>query len=361
MKVFYSLFFVNMLVQVVVFVPTMLINERFEGSVMAIFAGVLVGTVLLVLFVRSIGAFPGQTLPDILAATSRWFHLPFLALLCVTWFSAGLISLLSINNMAIRFINVSFQGPAMILVFSIFILWIMLFLGTPQILALVSVVLILNLPLIGIIFYQATRNEYIMWSSVLEVGTYWAILPSYKAITASSFMFTGYTNLVVFNKLIHKPVALGKLWIVPIIALLNLLTSVAVPIGLHGADGVNDYMFPWVVTADSLQIQYGPIERLISVFLLLYVSISTISILIHWHVCHQLFLSMFKPNPRKPRKQTYLTYGLLLSFLVTTYLVEKNTREYEIFRFAEHWMMLRLPAEILLVMTLVFMARRRKA
>ncbi|SDC85512.1 hypothetical protein SAMN02799630_01520 [Paenibacillus sp. UNCCL117] len=363
MNVFYSLFFINLLVQVIVFVPTMLISERFEGSVMAIPAGVLIGTSLLLIFVRSMNAFPGKTLPEILSAAPRWFRAPFLIGMSFIWFSAGMISLLSINNIAIRFINVSLQGPAMILIISIFVAWIMFFHKSEQIIALVSVIFVLNLPLIGVILYQAVTSEYMMWSSILEVGTHWTEFPSYQAITASTFMFTGYTNLVVFNKLLTKPIQLKKLWPVSIIGLVNLLTSFLIPIGLLGADGVDDFVFPWVVTADSLQVQYGPIERLISVFLLLYISITTLSILIHWHVSHQLLLSFIKGKGKRgqQRRMKYATIIILAAFIMTAYLLEKNTREHEIFRLAELWMNIRLPAEFILVLTIFRMARRKRA
>ena len=42
-----------------------------------------------------------------------------------------------------------------------------------------------------------------------------------------------------------------------------------VPIGFHGTVGVEDYVYLWSMTADSMMTEYGFINRVLFVFLLL--------------------------------------------------------------------------------------------
>lgn len=63
---FLYLLFINMIVNVIVFVPRTLINERFEGAVMAIIIGIPFTIILLYFYTNALVKFPGKGLPEIL-------------------------------------------------------------------------------------------------------------------------------------------------------------------------------------------------------------------------------------------------------------------------------------------------------
>ncbi|WP_281887673.1 hypothetical protein [Paenibacillus sp. YYML68] len=360
MRVFINLFFVNVLVQVIVFVPSILLQERFTGGFLAIPGGIIVGTALVLLFVWSMNQFPGQGLPEMMQHTSAWYRIPLLLFMALMWFSAGLITMISITDITIRFINVETPGTSMIVTLTLFISIILFIHRSEHVISFVEVVLVFSMPLIFIIFFQALRNENLQWPAIMEVATHIQHLPSYQAIAASSYMFTGYTNLIIFNRLNSKPIPMKWLWFAPVLGIVNLLTSFCIPVGLHGADGVTDYTYPWVITADSLRIEYGPIERLTSIFLLLYIGVSTISILIHWHVMLQLLYAVFRTQDPKSLQHRRLTVVTLALLTVAAYFTEKSVRAYYIFDIAEVWMQIRLGAEFILVGVVLYLAMRRK-
>lgn len=347
-----------MLVNVFLYVPNILIQERFEGSVMGIILGFFIGCTLLFIFTASINKFEDRGIPEILEVVPKWFRVFFLLFFSVMWFGAGAISLLAFNNVTIRFVNPDISGVNMVSVFAIFIILLLVRLKSDSLLYTMEIVFITNIPLIAIILFQAYTNNYISWDSVKEVGTHFWEVPSLNVLAASTFVFSGYTNLIIFKRVIKEKIIMKRLWFVPILGSINLFTTFFIPIGIWGADGVGDLTFPWVTTADTLSIEFGPIERVLTLFIFLYVGISMISVAIHWHVAYEIIKSMFKlDNERFNQIFHWIVLGL---FLCAVLLLEQNLREKEIFTFGQLWLNVRLPGEVFLVIFMFFLARRKK-
>ncbi len=347
-----------MLVNVFLYVPNILIQERFEGSVMGLVLGLLIGCTLLFIFTASINKFEDRGIPEILEVVPKWFRVFFLSFFSLMWFAAGAISLLAFNNVTIRFMNPDISGVNMITVFTIFIILLLVRLKSDSLLYTMEIVFITNIPLIAIIMIQAYTNNYISWDSIREVGTHFWEVPSLNVLAASTFVFSGYTNLIIFKRVIKEKIKLKRLWFVPILGSINLFTTFFIPIGFWGAEGVGDLTFPWVSTADALSIEYGPIERVITLFIFLYVGISMISVAIHWHVAFEIIKSMVKlDNERSKLVVHWLILGL---FLCSVLLLEQYLREKDIFVFGQLWLNVRLPGEVFLVLFMFFLARRKK-
>jgi spore germination protein KB len=67
----------NMLVNVIVFIPHMLIEQRFDGMVQSILWGIPIGVAFIYLFMKSLSKFPGKDLPRKLCRRSVPNGLPF--------------------------------------------------------------------------------------------------------------------------------------------------------------------------------------------------------------------------------------------------------------------------------------------
>jgi hypothetical protein len=358
-RYFYYLIINNMLINVFMYVPSILIRERFNGAVSALPLGTLIGTVLLIVFMYSINQFQGEGIPEILAKTPKWARWGILSYFSLMWFLAGTISLLAFNNMIIRFVNPDIQGINMISLFALWLIIVLAHVHTDKILYALEIILVLNIPFILLFVYKAYSNEYLTLNSILEVATYFYEIPTWSSLAASSFVFSGYANLVIFNRVFKERINLKLLWLVPILGMLNLFTSVFIPIGTWGADGVGDLNFPWVLTADALRIEFGPIERMTTLFVLLYVSISLISVIINWHVALEMIKS-FRKIKTSDRKRSYFDWTVLAIFGLTVVGLEKFLRENHIFLLGEYWLYIRLPSEVFLVMIIFFLARRKR-
>jgi len=184
----------NMMVNLFVFIPTILIEARFQGAVLAVPIAIILGTVFLFVFVHSNNKSPEKGIPEILLLTPKWFRMVFLSFLASMWFLAGSISLLAFNNVAIRFLNPDIPGVYLITAFAVCVYIIISLLNTAQILYALEIILILNFPLLIMIVSQAYLNDYISWTSVLEVSGHFSEFPSYGVIAAATFIFSQIKN-----------------------------------------------------------------------------------------------------------------------------------------------------------------------
>ncbi|KAA0547396.1 GerAB/ArcD/ProY family transporter [Bacillus sp. BGMRC 2118] len=347
-----------MMVNLFVFIPTILIEARFQGAVMAVPIAIIIGSTFLFVYVHANNKFPEKGMPEILALTPKWFRVLFLSFLASMWFLAGSISLLAFNNVAIRFLNPDIQGVYLITAFAVCVYIIISLLNTAQILYALEIILILNFPLLIMFVSQAYLNDYISWSSVLEVSGNFSEIPSYGVLAAATFIFSGYANMTIFSRVFKEKIKLRTMWVLPVLGALTLFTTLFIPIGFWGADGVGDLSFPWVSTADTLRIEYGPIERLISIFLLLYISISLMSVIVHWHVSFEMIKSIM-PGKEKEKRRRLVERVMLISFILVTIVLEMNLREEGILTIGKYWLNLRFPSEAVLVITMFLLARRK--
>src|SRR5690606_25978122 len=117
---------------------------------------------------------------------------------------------------------------------------------------------------------KALLNEYFNWDAVLQVGTHLFTMPNYESIAAATFIFTGYTNLIMFSRIFEQN-KIKYAWMISFVGLFVLLTSFLIPIGYQGTQGVENHIYPWFSTADSIRIELFVIERMLYVFYLIYI------------------------------------------------------------------------------------------
>ncbi len=352
-----------MLANVIAFVPRILLDKRFDGAVMSLLAALPISLVLMGLMIRSMQAFPQRGLPEILQDyLSPWLVHIFMGFFGIMWYAAGAVTLYYFADVSVRFIN-----PEMSTVQTMFlyctVLVFLIQLQSRKVLYLLEILIILQVPFILFIMVKASFNQYVLWDSMLEAATYIFHPPHIVALSAATYMFTGYLNIVVFNRVFEKPASMRLLWIVGPVGMLNLLTTYFIPIGMHGMDSVGELVYKWFTTADAIRLQYGFVERLIFVFLLLYLTISLLSTLVHWHVSLQMFKSWFFVDSNKSKKSKKLSWYFAAVFGAGGIALAYWMNEQTMLTVSIWFLVLRLASEMTIVFFLYYLSvrERRKA
>ncbi|AZU61772.1 hypothetical protein [Neobacillus mesonae] len=347
------LILINMLINVIMFVPKILLEYRYNGAVMGVLIAIPIGFGLNIMFTKAITKFPEKGFPEIFAAAvgKRWLITLLFGIISLTTFSAGLISLLGFVDILRRFVN-----PEMpfLFIISIFLFGILLIIRFPtdRVMYLLEIVLFLNTPLIVFIIFKAFTSEYLVWDSILEVGTHLFAMPSLRSIAAAVYVFSGYTNLLIFNRIIKGKLKAWNFFVVIFMGLFNLFTTFFIPIGFHGADGAQEYLHPWISTADSLRLVYSPIERVIFIFLIFYMGITLMSVSVYWHVAYELLKGTYKKSIKKDwiMLSVFACCAIAGAIFFNTLLLDRITN---------YWMIVRFSLEIIVVGGFFFWARRK--
>jgi hypothetical protein len=359
-RYFYYLIFVNMLVNVVAYVPRLLIRDRFHGSIMAVPIAVLIGGGMMLIFSRLMRHFPEQDLAQIYKSVyPGWLAKSMLLLIVIVWLTAGMFQLLVYSEFTLRFINPDIPEKILYLLFGSVVLYAARN-KTESILYQLEITLVLSTPLIGFILIKALVNESMRWDSVFTVLQAYGKAPQISSIAATSYLFSGYANLVVFNR-VFPSLPIKWLWLMIPLGFLITGSSFLIPIGYLGADGVSDYVFAWMSASDSMRVEFGFIERVMFIFYGLYGLITFVSMIIHWHVALELGKSVFFKG-KAGRKQDYIMIGsLVVLLIVLVYGWGGSLSDNRTFHFGEMWLNIRLGLELLLLLTIWIAARRKRA
>ncbi|WP_255286722.1 hypothetical protein [Bacillus sp. AFS076308] len=236
------LIFLNMIINVIIFVPKILIRYRYEGAVMATILSIPIGVALTYFYSTAITKFSEQGLPEILDNTKhRWLKILHLGCVQLLWFSAGLLTLVGFIDILARFVNPEMPKFLLLLIY-LAAIFLIIQMPTERVMYLLEIVLFLNTPLILFIIFKAYTNEFLNWDSILEVGTHIFKWPSLKAFAAATYCFSGYGNLIIFNRVIKGKLKVWNFIIITVLGLINAFTTFLIPIGFHGSDGAQQYL-----------------------------------------------------------------------------------------------------------------------
>lgn len=355
----YYLVFLNMLVNVVVFVPEILIRDRFNGALMSVFIAVPISTALLFWFGKSLVQFPKQGLPEIFGRyLPKWLSIGLLLFFAAMWFLTGMILLLDYTKITKDFISPDVSKVTLIGLFLVLVC-LAARLKSSTLLHATEILLLLTAPIILFILGKSVMNEDMSWDAIFEIGTNVLQTPTVDSLAAATFVFTGYTNMIIFHRVFGNEFRFRHLGIIASFGFLILLTSFLIPVGFHGTYGANRYTFPWVATADSMRIEMFVVERVVFLFILIYTIIVLVAAIIHWHISLELFKSVFSGGSGE-KKSFRVTWIVLIMFAAVTMVLEIYLNGYQIFNAGSLWLKIRFFGELLLVTILVYAARRKK-
>ncbi|AWB43594.1 hypothetical protein DCC85_04715 [Paenibacillus sp. CAA11] len=356
-RYFFFLFLINAVINVVNYVPRILIAYRFKGALMSIVISVIIGTLIIFTATKLYSRFPKKGLPEIYhSCMSKPLAGILLLLAGALWYMAGLITLISFVDISIRYISPDISR-----------LWIMIGflvavalssrLSSESVLYGLEITMLLTLPFILYILLKMLINPAFNWDAVMQVGTYFMHKPSFPSITAATFIFSGYANLVIFNRVFH-PIKRYRVWLLGVLGLIILLISMLVPIGYLGTIDVERHVFTWFSAADSVRIGLFIVERMIFLFYFIYLVLSLVSVIIHWHVCLELLKGIGSVKKKKEGPQMKDWGYIILFSLVALFML--SLEQFSINLLGMWFLNIRFYGEIIIISSLFYCYQRNR-
>ncbi|MCP8969475.1 GerAB/ArcD/ProY family transporter [Ectobacillus ponti] len=359
-RYFLYLIMLNMLTNVVAYVPHMLLEERLSGSVLSMLIAVPIGLLFSYIFYKTMSKFPGETYPQIVKRhMPGWLVTVYVLFVSLMWFAAGLLTLQAFSHLSERFIDPEINPGYLIGIYLVVVCFGAV-MKSDRILYALELVMIFCVPLVLLIFFKAYANEYMSWDAVLESLSHYREPPSWNGVAAASYTMLGISNLAVFNRILKGKIT-WKYWLlIGVGGMVNLFTTMYIPIGVNGVEGIQDYVYPWIMTADALRMEYGFIERVLFVFLLLYLAMSLVYVSILWHVSIELGKEVLPGQKLKWKGMPVVPGIFLLAFCSISISLALKVDEYLIYNIGRIYLQALLPINILAAGLMIWIVWREK-
>lgn len=359
----FYLIIINMLTNMVSITPRILIAGSYSGTILSLVLALIFGITLTYFLIILFSRFPGQGLPEILQAHSpKWVATPVLLFMAVTWYIAGLFTLIIYTFIIIRFLTPEMSIYTVVLTFVIVVSY-GVFMTTKNILYMSEIIFILVVPFILFVQLKGYSDPTLNWDYIRVALMQVNHLPDYGAFTSSLFIVVGTANLVIFNRFfakLKKPTAKGMV-ILTVICTFVLATTYLLPIGFGGFDSLENSLFPWIMTSDSMHMKYGVIERIVFIFIGAFLALSVVSMVINWHTSIQLFSSVFYFK-RFKWKSINLTYPFfIVMFWIVAMIITKQLTTEDLFVYVEMYDDFVLPVLLFLLVGCLLLARKGAA
>ncbi|MDQ1912339.1 hypothetical protein RAC89_18275 [Paenibacillus sp. GD4] len=359
-RYFYYLVFINAMLNVIQYVPSVLIDARFDGAIIACLLSVLISTLLMYQVVKRLGEFPGQGLPELMKRYMPKAVSASIIVICTgLWYTAGLCTLLGFTMLTVEYIDPSLSETVVMVTFLLVVLAVAR-MSSDSVMYGTEMLFVVNLPLVFFILFKTLTGDGIRWDTMLDVLTHAHSWPPYTTFAATTFILSGYINMVVFNRVFSIPIKTKWLpWIIVPTCMGVVLTTFLIPFLYHGTVTIDRYLFPWIMTADAIRMDFFLVERLMFIFLLVYVSISLISISIHWHVGLEFAKSLL-PFREGSKLSSYSIGAVLVLFgAIALCLVPLNSLQIEDFNIA--FQLVRLPGECFILLVIIYLQKKRRS
>jgi len=359
--VVYNFIMVSLL-NLMLFVPSILFQYRYNGAVSSLITASLIGSLSGIVYVHAMSKFPGKGVPEILnERCPRWVSVPVLLFLALMWVSTSSIT---IDVFAIL-INRFFNPDANVFVILAVMCVICIYAASRSTLSMlfnIEMMLLLNVPLIFLLLMKAVGSNQMNWDAIRTASNYAQTMPKLAPVAAAAFIFTGYLNMSIYNRAMPPNYKFKRGLLLPVVGVGVLAISYFVPIGLHGVDGVSTYLYVWSATSDSLAMEYGFIERVLFVFLILYLNLTLVYTSSGWHQAMEMVKGCFpkyKPSIDEhpiPRRN----YVIVSAFAIITILALYLLNEKHLIQLTSIWLIVRMFAEYGLVVWIVLLSRLRR-
>ncbi|WP_407870690.1 hypothetical protein [Paenibacillus sp. P36] len=358
---YYHVLYVGM-INIMMFVPTLLIRDRFNGAISGMLIAMVIGTIISFVMMACFEKFPGLGFPEICDLyLPRWFTtINSLFVGLFIWLPAGIIVIYAYSETARMFFYPDVNPYINLFLMVSAALWASTR-STRSVQFIHEIMMLIISPLLFLFLVKAMVNENFSWDAIRYVAGYVNKPPSFMTIVSATFLFSGHFSLVLFNRLHVEGFRFRNRWVVPLFGCFFLLVTFFVPIGFHGTVGVGDYVYIWSMTADSMIMEYGFINRVLFVFLLLFTGLSLLFVMNTWHTTIMLIRyvinrSVAVEEEPVPKMNIWLALGAgILSFIFMRFVnVERNQVISEI------WLIARFFTEIIFIFMMLYFVWRKK-
>ncbi len=342
-RYYYYSFLYVLLINIMMFVPNILIQNRFTGGVSSMLLAIPFGTMLVLVFSSSMTKFPGKAVPEILYERyPRWFVTPVMWVLASIYLLGSIIVLVAFSVVINRFYNPD-TSSTIVLYLLIAACIYCATRTTLSLLFILEMLIIINAPLVVFVLGKALFTSDLDWDAMHTVANYVTVKPNLDSFAAATYIFSGYLNLSILNRALPPNFRLKHRWIIPLVGTLAMFTSVFIPIGFHGTEGVDEYLFIWSITADSMKMEFGFIERVLFLYLILYLNLTLLFTTFGWHKAMEFLKSTSKSY--KPEldadKTPILNWVICGSFGLLTIIYSIVVDEKQNYNIAGKWLVIR--------------------
>lgn len=361
-RYYYYLLILNMLANITVFTPKLLLEKRTSGMIGSLLLAVLIGLIFLWIQTKIYIKFPGMGLPELMYKyLPNWFTKIYLTMTGIMWYLAGVTTLMGYSFLSKRYLNPDMSLTMIVSIFLVVISFGIL-MNTQKVLYALEFALALCAPVIIVIIVKASFSDNMNWEIAKIPFTYYKNMPSYETISVALFSVLGFINIAVFNRewKEKQKLTLKAIAIIGLLAFVNLLTTTLIPIGFNGIDGVGEIVYPWIFTSDSIRMEFFFLERVFIMFLLLYLVISLISMIIHWHVGFEMLKSV-TTLPFFKWKGTQLgPYVYILLFWIISIQIVNRIPEFQAIHLIKWYLQLTIPFILFMIFLLLWIYRKAK-
>lgn len=333
--------------------------ESKDGVLFSMALAAISGVLITFITVKFFNNFPGQDLIELLKTrTTKWFSIPVLLYFALNWYIAGLITLVTFTFILIRFLSPETSIFMFVLSF-LFVISYGILAKTKSVLYMIELTVIVFSPFVFLLIVKSYVNDVFNMDYVKVALMHVNEWPSYSAYTASTYLYIGIVNLVVFNRYLTEKIRFGvkQIIIIGIAGVFILLTTYFVPIGIAGFDEIDRLIYPWISTSDSIRMRFGIVERLLFIFLLIFLAIAVLSIVIHWHVSLKFFSTVFPLRKMKWRNKHLSPVLILLLFWIGGVYMVSYLTEHQLFIYTSYFFNL-LPLFFTILIIVFFVIKR---
>ncbi|MCC3375716.1 hypothetical protein [Cohnella sp. REN36] len=354
---YYHVIYVGMM-NIMVLVPSMLISHRFNGAVSAMPIAIVSGTLFACVTSFCFQRFPGMGLPELYKRfLPRWLGIALNLLGAFAWATGGIIVLYSYSNTIGLFFNPETSPYINLAIMSAACIWAASRCSR-SVQFTQEMLLILSSPVIFWIMFKAILSPWLDWDAIRVVAGRITEPPSVVPFFAATFVFSGYLNVTLFNRLTERGHRYKHLWIIPVFCSFFLLVSFFVPIGFHGTQAVGNYLYLWSVTMDCLIMKYGFIQRVLYLFLLLYTLLSLLFVMNTWHTAMEFVKACTRRYPPRPEQPEVprINWYICTVFAVCTFGYAYMMNDLRNQMVSELWLIGRYFIELLLLLLVILFA-----
>ena len=348
------------MINIMLFVPQLLVQYRFRGTVPAMLLAVAYGCIVPVVTAKCFGRFPGMGLPEIAQRfLPRWAVNVMLAYGFAIWGAAGIIVVYIYAELMRMFFYPDMNPYANLALMVGASAWAATR-STRTVQFVQEIVMLLSVPLIFLILLKAIFNQNLNWDAIRVAAGYVNTPPSFVAFCAATILYTGFLSLAVFNRSLTSA-KIRFLWIIPLFGTFFLLVSFFVPIGFHGTMAVEHYAFLWSMTADSMEMDYGFINRVLYGFLLLYTGLSLLFAMNTWHSSIEFVKAMrrdYKPAIELERIPP-VHWIVVLALGAATFIYAQFVNDEWNKIISTGWLILRLLTEVFVLLLMLWFVRQQ--
>lgn len=320
-------------------IPRILLVQSADGAIGSMLIGTAAGMLFTYITIKFFIRFPGMDFIDLLQAyTSSSVRISVTIYFAILWYIAGLITLIMTVFLLITFLTpeMSIYTITLSIVITVFF---GVLLKSKSVLFTLEIVFILMIPVGVLMFFKLYSASEVDWDQARLALMHINQMPKYSSIAATFFMFLGCSNLIVFNRYFKEKQKLSSLSLaaIGIFGVFMLVTSYFIPIGLSGFDQIDRLIFPWTSSADAVRMKFGIIERVVFIFMFLFVTLAFVSIIIHWHVSYKLILSVFRLKALQVKQQNFTPFLVVLVFASLGLWLTALLSQYDLYHYTRYY------------------------